>query len=280
MLLAQITDLHLGFEGPDKDCPNIGRLRDVIAGMKSMQRSPDMVLVTGDLVESGEAWAYEILKDELAALDWPYYLMMGNHDKRNGFLEVFGNAPRADGFIQYVIDDGPVRIVVMDTLHDGRHGGEICEARADWLMHILAEQPERPTILAMHHAPIGTGIPWMTSQPDGKWVKTLRAIIEPYDNIVRIICGHIHRPISAMVAGTPVFVAPSIAPEVTLELAEMDVDTPDGRRMITDNLPGFSLHYWDGDALISHSTTCPIGTPILVFDDKQIKTVRHTLDLD
>lgn len=280
MLVAQITDLHLGFDGPDKDCPNRARLRQVLAGLMSMLRTPDLVLVTGDNVESGERWAYELLKDELAALDWPYYFLMGNHDRRGAFQETFPDYKTDDGFIQYTIEDWPVRIIVLDTLGDGYHGGAICKVREAWLRARLAEQPERPTILAMHHAPVQTGIPWMTAKPGAPWVDTLRTVIVPYDNIVRIICGHIHRPITAMLGGAPVCVAPAVAPEVTLELAELDMDTPDARPMITDNPPGFALHYWDDEALISHSATCPIGKPLLVYDEAQIKTIRHTLDLD
>ncbi len=280
MLLAQITDLHLGFDGEGNDCPNTPRLRQVIDGLKSMQRAPDMVLITGDNVESGERWAYELLKAELAALDWPCFFLMGNHDRREAFLDVFRDHPSEDGFIQYVIDDWPVRILVMDTLGEGYHGGALCPVREAWLREKLAEEPDRPTILAMHHTPLQTGIPWMTAKPEAPWVETLKAVIAPYKNIERIICGHIHRPITAMIAGKSVFVSPAVAPEVTLELAELNVDKPDERRLITNNPPGFSLHYWNGETLISHSTTCPIGDPLLIYDEKQIKTIRHTLDLD
>lgn len=69
MIIAQITDLHHGFDGRDKPCLNTKRLRDVIFELNHLRKPPDLVLVTGDLVESGAHWAYKKLKEELEALE-------------------------------------------------------------------------------------------------------------------------------------------------------------------------------------------------------------------
>ena len=72
---------------------------------------------------------------------------MGNHDSRADLPRAVPRPPAtADGFIQYAIEDHPVRILVLDTLEDRRHGGGFCESRADWLRDRLAEAPDRPTL--------------------------------------------------------------------------------------------------------------------------------------
>ena len=280
MIIAQITDLHLGFDGEGNRCENTKRLRHVIHELNDMKRGPDIVLVTGDLVESGADWAYEKLKIELANLEAPYFLALGNHDKRSAFSEVFPEFPISDGFLHYTIEDWPLRIIILDSLKEGRHGGDFCEKRAAWLKKTLAEDPERPTLIAMHHPPIETGIAWMTASKEDEWVKRLRKILDSHSNIVRVICGHIHRTIFKAFAGTHVAVSQAVAPQVKLELADIDPEVPDDRVLLVDTLAGYSLHHWDGDSLTTHHATAPQGRPIVKYDRKHAFVVRTTLDLE
>src|SRR3546814_11573907 len=113
-----------------------------------------------------------------------------------------------------LIEDFPVRILVLDPLEEGRHGGGFCEIRAAWLEARLAEQSERPTILVLHHPPIETGLSWMTENPDAEWVRRLRGIVEARRNIVAMVSGHLHRQITTQWAGTTLAVCPSPAPQV------------------------------------------------------------------
>jgi Icc-related predicted phosphoesterase len=103
---------------------------------------------------------------------------------------------------------------VLDTLEVGRHSGGFCETRAAWLAARLAEQPERPTLLVLHHPPIETGLSWMTENPDAAWVERLRAIVAGNGNIVGMISGHLHRVVVTQWAGTTLVVCPSTAPQV------------------------------------------------------------------
>lgn len=280
MIIAQITDLHLGFDGKDKPCQNTKRLRHVIHELNHLKLPPDIVLVTGDLVEKGADWSYKKVKEELAALKAPYFLALGNHDKRSAFSEVFPNFPLTDGFLQYTIEDWPLRLIILDSLKEGRHGGDFCERRADWLQERLAEDNERPTLIVMHHPPIETGIAWMTASYEDAWVKRLRSVISAQDNIVLIICGHIHRIIFKAFAGTTVSVAQAVAPQVKLELAQIDPAVPDDRVLLVDTLAGYSLHHWTDGVLTTHHANAPQGRPIVRYDEKHAFVVRKTLDLE
>jgi 3',5'-cyclic AMP phosphodiesterase CpdA len=177
---------------------------------------------------------------------------MGNHDSRGPFFSLFPQVPEASGFVQYAIEDHPLRVLMLDTLEVGRHGGGFCESRAAWLEERLSEQPERPTLLALHHPPLPTGLSWMTENPNSLWVERLRGIVAAHGNIVGMIAGHLHRPVVTLWAGKTLVVCPSTSPQVALDLDTIDPEQPDGRPMIVAAPPGFALHFWNGKEFITH----------------------------
>ncbi|HYE45317.1 MAG TPA: phosphodiesterase [Caulobacter sp.] len=254
MLVAQITDLHLGFGPGGAFEDNAKRLRSVVRTLNELHPRPDLVLATGDLTDHGDLPSYRRLKKYLGRLQMPVLYAMGNHDSREVFAQVFPDAPQSGGFIQYAVDNLPLRILVTDTLEVGRHGGGFCEARAAWLDQRLSEAPERPTLLVLHHPPIDTGIEWMTIGPAEAWVARLEAVVSKHRNIVAMLAGHVHRPIIGAFAGTTVRVCPSTQPQVVLDLDPMDLEQPDDRPMIVADSPGIGLHWWNGKTLVSHYT--------------------------
>lgn len=256
LLIAQITDIHLGFDQGDPDEFNRRRLNRTLRALVAMKPRPDLLLVTGDLAEEGDdEVSYRRLKEAFVGLPFPIFMAMGNHDSREPFRGVFPEAETADGFVQYAIEDRPLRILVLDTLEEGRHGGGFCETRATWLRARLAEAPQRPTLIVLHHPPIETGLSWMTEDPEAEWVARLRAIVEGQDNIVAMIAGHLHRPVITSWAGTTLVVCPSTAPQVALDLAPIDPEQPDGRPMIVADPPYYALHLWNGRQLVTHFDT-------------------------
>jgi 3',5'-cyclic AMP phosphodiesterase CpdA len=180
--------------------------------------------------------------------------MVGNHDSRAGMLAAFPQlVPAEGGFLHYVLD-APLglRIICLDTLEEGRHGGAFCEARARWLADRLAEAPAQPTLIFMHHPPIVAGIDWMDPAPGEAWIAQLRAVLEGQDQVQAVHCGHLHRPITTSFAGIPLGVTPSVAPLVAMALDAIDPGTPDDRELITTEPPAYALHRWDGQQLVSH----------------------------
>jgi 3',5'-cyclic AMP phosphodiesterase CpdA len=256
MLIAQITDIHLGFEPGNPDELNRQRLDSVLRTLCEMVPRPDLLLVTGDLADAGDdAESYARLKLALSGLAIPVYFALGNHDGRDAFRGTFPNIPMPGGFLQYAIEDHDLRILVLDTLEEGLHRGNFCETRAAWLRERLAEAPERPTLIVLHHPPIESGLSWMTENPEAQWVKRLEAIVSAQGNIVALIAGHLHRPVVTRWAGTVLAVCPSTAPQVALDLDEIDPETPDGRPMIVADPPWFAVHVWNGRTLVSHFDT-------------------------
>ncbi|MFD1612149.1 phosphodiesterase [Sphingomonas tabacisoli] len=274
MLIAQITDIHLGFD-PDNPAEfNRKRLDQVLKLLTGMKPMPNLLLATGDLVDRGDGESYRRLKNALSICPFPVWPCLGNHDLRDQFLDHFPEIPTVDGFVQYEIDAGPVRFLVLDTLEEGRHGGAFCETRARWLRTRLAEQPDRDTMIVMHHPPVDTGIEWMTTDPEEPWVTRFAEAIEGHRQIRSIICGHLHRAISVGWRGTNIAICPSTAPQVALELAPIDPDVPDNRPMIVADPPAFALHKWNGRELVSHFDTADEHTMLAKFDSKMQPLVR------
>lgn len=278
MLIAQITDTHLGFD-PDNPAEfNRKRLDKVLHLLADMDRTPDLLLITGDLVDRGDVDSYSRLKRALAACNVPVRMCLGNHDVRGNFRAVFPHVPTADGFVQYEIDTPALRFLVLDTLEEGRHGGAFCEVRAQWLSDRLAEAPSRPTVIVLHHPPIDTGIGWMTTEPGEPWVRRLDEAMRGHEQIVGMMAGHIHRAIVTGWKGRPLAVCPSTAPQVALSLSPIDPDCPDGRPMIVADPPGYALHWWNGESLITHFDNADEHVALARYDQSMQPLVASLLD--
>ena len=122
--------------------------RYLAAAVQQLNRltpQPDLVVATGDLVDERTEAEYHMLKELLAPLKAPLYFVMGNHDDRATFRQVFPDLPYlpAEGFVQYTLDDFPLRVIVLDTLVDGEGYGELDAERLAWLDAQLAEAPKK-----------------------------------------------------------------------------------------------------------------------------------------
>lgn len=256
MLIAQITDIHLGFQPGVVDEPNRRRLDLALDALAALRPRPDLLLVTGDLVEHGtDDEAYARLRAAIVALPFPAFPLPGNHDGRAAFRRAFPDLAVGAGFFQYEVDEGPLRILVLDTLEEGRHGGGFCATRAAWLADRLAEQPDRPTLIALHHPPVETGLSWMSENPDAAWVKRLEGAVSAAPNVAALVAGHLHRPLVTRFAGTLLAVCPATAPQLALDLGSIDPERPDDRPMVVADPPAFALHLWTGRRLVTHFAT-------------------------
>lgn len=250
MLIAQISDTHIVPRGRMAmgRVDTASHLARAVAHIGTLRPSPDLVLVTGDLVDAGKPEEYAHLRELLAPLAMPVHVIPGNHDARDALRAAFADhryLPR-DGFLQYAIDAGPLRLIALDTLTPGEPHGELCEQRLGWLEQRLAES-DRPTVLFMHHPPFDCGMTEFDEARLNVGAERLAAIVQRHRNVERILCGHVHRPIQVRWAGTIAAVAPSTAHQAALDLA------PDAPLMYSMEPPAVALHVWRaGTGLVSH----------------------------
>lgn len=254
LLIAQITDIHVGFAPDDKpEELNLTRFRAVLERLFHGPNVPDLLVLSGDITDHGDRESFAKTAALLEGCPCPIVPMVGNHDSREGLLGAFPHMEAAEGgFLHWAFEMAGLRIICLDSLEDGRHGGAFCDARAGWLAGQLAEAPETPTIIFLHHPPVVAGIDWMDPAPDEPWIVRLRNVLEGQTQVQAIHCGHLHRQITTRFAGIPLGVTPSVAPLVAMDLSAIDQDVPDDRELITTEPPTYALHRWDGTRLVSH----------------------------
>jgi 3',5'-cyclic AMP phosphodiesterase CpdA len=186
LLACQISDLHVKAPGRLSyrvvDCAAM--LARCVAEILRLPQRPDLVVATGDLTDSGRAEEYAHLRELLAPLPMPVYLIPGNHDERGALRAAFPE-------------------------HD---------KRLAWLERILSLKRGKPTLLIMHHPPFPTLIGHM-DQIGLAGSDALARVIERHPQVERVLCGHLHRPIQFRFAGTIASTCPSPAHQVALDLA-------------------------------------------------------------
>lgn len=276
VLIAQITDTHVGFE-PEAGDEEFNFLRFCMALDHLLEQSvqPDALVLTGDIADKGRPDSYERIKGPLSRCNFPVHVMTGNHDNRENLLDAFPDCPTISGagsktYVQYGIDMGSLRIVCLDTLQHGRHGGAFCEVRAQWLADELAAHPDAPTLIMMHHPPIVAGIDWMDPRPHEAWLRRFREAVEGHDQIVAITCGHLHRTVASMLGPVPVNVTPAVAPAVSLDLRPVDFHKADGRGIVDGEPPGYALHRWKDGKLVTHYQPVGDWTRLAVYTENLV----------
>ena len=274
MRIVQLTDTHVVARGNGAYQNRIdtnGMIARAIERVNALRPRPDCVIITGDLTDHGAPDEYAELVRQLERLEPPFYLVIGNHDHRETMLAAL-DYPHLAGvgpFVQYTVDDFPVRLIMLDSTSDVHHMGEFCEARRTWLEARLAEAPERPTIVALHHPPFDTGIKLMDAAGPG-WADGLIETLARYPNVERMLCGHIHRSIQTLVGGRLVSVCPSTAHQVTLDLGA----EPSEGGFFEMEPPGFQIHLWQGGRVITHTALVERYPSVFPLSPEMLERMR------
>jgi Icc protein len=210
---------------------------------------PDAVLLSGDLVENAADAEYKQVLELLRPLEAPIFVLAGNHDDRAALRRHFAVPGTGDEPVQYSADLGPLRLVVSDTTEPGENPGVLDEQRLEWLDSELAAAPDVPTLLAMHHPPLVTGIPALDEIGlPAEDRRALELVVARHPQVRRIVAGHIHRPVTAELAGRAVLAVPSTYMQARLDLLMTELQT-------VPDTAGFALHVLRDGELISHFQT-------------------------
>lgn len=237
--LAQISDTHVR---ADDAGASVRQLKRALA--HAAEYRADAILLTGDLANDERADEYAALAAALADVAAPLFLMPGNHDERTILRRAFAHHDylRRTGPLSFVVDDFPVRIVAVDQIVPGETHGELTPAGAEWLDAALAQKPEKPTVVALHHPPIKTH-DLLFDEIGLRDGDLFANVIARHKQVTRIICGHHHRVVVGQCAHAPVIVAPSTS--WTYGLA-MNAGQPIAPR--TQEPTGWMLHVWTEEA--------------------------------
>ena len=246
--LIHLTDPHLVSPGRRLYALDpLERLSLAIQAVQTHHADADAVFITGDLTHWGEPAAYAALKEELKRLHMPWHLVVGNHDVRGPFHEIFPEVPTDDeGFVQYVVDLPGAKGVVLDTLVDGAGHGALCAARLGWIERTLASLKGQDVFLFLHHAPFRVGVPSMDRSRLNEGAARLAELALAHGRVRHLFHGHLHRPLSGSWHGIPCSTVPATAHQILLDLWEPD------EVYGTHEQPALGVVLWNDDTLVVH----------------------------
>jgi Icc protein len=243
-LLVQLSDPHIGATWAGGD--PVARLR---AAVESVRRLPDVLdalLMSGDLADNAADGEYKLVRELLAQLGVPVYVVPGNHDHRDTLRRHFDLPGAAGTPVQYAVDVGPLRLVVLDSTRPGEVRGELDADRLSWLETELARAPDRLTLLALHHPPVSTGIAaWDEIGLPTADRRALGDVLERHPQVRRIVAGHVHRTMTAELAGRAVLTVPSTYIQTRLSFNSREIET-------ATEPPGFAVHALLDGEVASH----------------------------
>jgi 3',5'-cyclic AMP phosphodiesterase CpdA len=222
VILAQLSDPHIRL--PPEDEGSGAALEAAVRAVLALDPLPDAVVVTGDLADGARAEEYARVHELLEPLPMPVHVLPGNHDEG---VEA-----------GYAVQVGELRLVACDTTIPGRDEGEVDLA---WLEATL---DDTPTIVAMHHPPILTGIGGLDAIGLTNRA-ALGALLERSPQVRRVIAGHVHRGAFGVIGGCGVVACPSTNLQAKLEIGS------EGFTMVREP-PAFAVHALVDGELVSH----------------------------
>ncbi len=254
MLLAQLTDTHVLRADSDEErwVDNNGRLAMAVASLNAEPARPAAVLATGDLTNNAEDGEIAELVRLLEPLEIDLLALPGNHDDRAEIAAAFDMPWAGPDNLSWSVEVGEVAIVGLDTTVPGLPGGEFDTAREAWLRDALTATAGMPTVVAMHHPPFASGIGWMDETMLGR-ADAFEAAIADHPHVVRILCGHLHRPMVTTIAGVTTSSCLS-----TVHHIGLDLDEGAPIRVIRDPA-GYQLHLLDRGRWVTHSRYIDTG---------------------
>jgi 3',5'-cyclic AMP phosphodiesterase CpdA len=214
MIIAQISDTHIALDTPDAE----QRIRDfesTIADVNALNPAPDVILHTGDIVHNGRTEEYAEAVRILAKANAPVYVIPGNKDDRANLRAAFlphGYLKPGADFIEYSVEDHPVKLIAVDTLNTSSNKGDFCSVRAKRLIDLIDAEFKKPIAVFAHHPPFEVPVgpnPLNFETPD--MMARLREALQRSGRVVGVFSGHVHRAAEGHVGSIPAIVVPCIA---------------------------------------------------------------------
>lgn len=239
--IAQISDLHIKAPGKlaYRRVDTAQALERCIETLNKLVPAPDLVVISGDLVDTPTEQEYQHLKGLLTELRLPFAAIPGNHDSRDLMRRAFPDRAYAfaSGALNQAIELGALDLLLLDSSVPGKPHGELDGPTLEWLESRLAASNQRPALLFLHHPPFLTGIGHMDRQ-NLRNAADLASIVRRHPRVQLLASGHVHRAVVTAFAGVTCTICPAPNHAVALDLAEIH-----GPSFAVEP-PAFNLHVW------------------------------------
>jgi 3',5'-cyclic-AMP phosphodiesterase len=214
MIIAQISDTHIALDTADAD----QRIRDfalTVADLNALDPAPDVIVHTGDIVHNGRPDEYAQAAAMLANARAPVYVLAGNKDNRTNLRTAFsayGYLGLDSDFIDYAIEDYPVRLIALDTLSSSSNNGNFCSERVRRLIDLIDAEATKPIAVFTHHPPFEVMVgPDPLNFETPEIMSRLRRALQHSGRVVGVFSGHVHRAAAGQVGSIPATVVQCIA---------------------------------------------------------------------
>jgi len=186
--VAQITDIHLLAE-PNAKLHGVDTaiaLQKVIDAIGELSPLPDLMIATGDLAEDGSKATYNRLRQLLASVNVPVYVLAGNHDDISEMHVSF-----VDGNIKFVNTArmGKWNFMFVNSQVVGESYGFISADELSLLRGNLELAGDAPVVVALHHTPMQI-CPQASCQLQN--VSEFNQLMHSFPGIKAVIAGHTH----------------------------------------------------------------------------------------
>ena len=191
---VQISDSHIGFNKP-ANTDVTATLRQAIARINALPRTPEFIIHTGDLTHSSKPAEFDTLAQTLksARTDQVYYVP-GEHDVLSDdgrqYLDRFGQGTKGAGW--YSFDKHGVHFIgLVNVVSTGKDGlGQLGDDQLRWLADDLASCRDSTPLVAFAHIPLWSVYPeWGWGTDDG--ARAL-ALMKRFSSVT-VLNGHIHQ---------------------------------------------------------------------------------------
>ena len=188
-----ISDLHiLGEEDRIQHGADTGAiLRQAVPLMNALQ--PDFIIASGDLISDESEGSYRRLQTLLKPVEAPIHFLMGNHDDRAAFRQIFRSeeAPSAEPVCE-AFEVAGVRFLLLDSVLPGKVEGELSGGQLTWLERELTANPVRPTWIFLHHQPLPIYIRWLDALGLQNQEEFLE-VLARHSHVRVVGYGHVHQ---------------------------------------------------------------------------------------
>lgn len=207
--ILQFTDTHL-FADSDKRLLGVdtaASFSEVYQLAKATCGIPDLYIFTGDLSQDETEESYRRLSELVGDAGAPCYFLPGNHDRRQELFR--GLVSRSCSFKEsrHVLIGG-WQIILLDTLVEDKVWGSLAPDQLAFLEDALAKNPERHSLICLHHHPVSVGAAWIDNiglQNSSEFL----ALVDRFPNVRCVLWGHIHQEFQVMRGDVPYIATPS-----------------------------------------------------------------------
>ncbi|WP_428086976.1 metallophosphoesterase family protein [Candidatus Thioglobus sp.] len=181
--LIQISDCHIDDQALAMEADTQANLKKIIAQISSQKF--DALLISGDLTHQGTAPSYNRLKQILAPIDAPIYVIGGNHDNITQLEKTF----KQNTFNSFKLKNW--EIVSIDSVQLDKTSGRVTQGALLKLDQTLEASNADHIMVVLHH-PI---VPMNSTWDDALSLENpqdLFKVLDKHSKIRIVVFGHAH----------------------------------------------------------------------------------------